>query len=58
MKRVMCEMHCNELTIGYGQTESTPVVTMSGPRTIRLRSGVSTVGKALPCTEMKIVCRR
>ena len=29
MKRVMDEMHCSELTIGYGQTESTPVVTMS-----------------------------
>ena len=54
MKRVMCEMHCPELTIGYGQTESTPVVTMSeldDPVEVR----VSTVGKALPCTEMKIV---
>ena len=54
MKRVMTEMHCSELTIGYGQTESTPVVTMSAvddPVEIR----VSTVGKALPCTEMKIV---
>ena len=54
MKRVMCEMHCRELTIGYGQTESTPVVTMSAvddPVEVR----VSTVGKALPCTEMKIV---
>lgn len=54
MKRVMCEMHCPELTIGYGQTESTPVVTMSemdDPVDIR----VSTVGKSLPCTEMKIV---
>ena len=54
MKRVMCEMHCRELTIGYGQTESTPVVTMSTPDDpVELR--VSTVGKALPCTEMKIV---
>ena len=53
MKRVMCEMHCPELTIGYGQTESTPVVTMSTPDdAVELR--VSTVGKALPCTEMKI----
>jgi fatty-acyl-CoA synthase len=54
MKRVMGEMHCPELTIGYGQTESTPVVTMSAvddPVEIR----VSTIGKALPCTEMKIV---
>jgi fatty-acyl-CoA synthase len=54
MKRVMCEMGCAELTIGYGQTESTPVVTMSTPDDpVELR--VSTVGKALPCTEMKIV---
>jgi fatty-acyl-CoA synthase len=53
MKRVMTEMHCPELTIGYGQTESSPVVTMSAvddPAEMR----VSTVGKALPCTEMKI----
>ena len=53
MKRVMCEMGCAELTIGYGQTESTPVVTMSTPDDpVEIR--VSTVGKALPCTEMKI----
>ena len=53
MKRVVGEMHCPELTIGYGQTESAPVVTMSevdDPLEIR----VSTVGKTLPCTEMKI----
>ena len=54
MKRVMCEMHCPELTIGYGQTESTPVVTMSTPDD-PVETRVSTVGKALPCTEMKIV---
>jgi len=54
MKRVIGEMHCRELTIGYGQTESTPVVTMSAvDDAVELR--VSTVGKALPCTEMKIV---
>ncbi len=54
MKRVICEMGCAELTIGYGQTESTPVVTMSATDDpVELR--VSTVGKALPCTEMKIV---
>jgi fatty-acyl-CoA synthase len=54
MKRVIGEMRCSELTIGYGQTESAPVVTMSTPDDpLELR--VSTVGKALPCTEMKIV---
>ena len=53
MKRVVAEMHCPQLTIGYGQTESTPVVTISeldDPLGLR----VSTIGKALPCTEMKI----
>jgi fatty-acyl-CoA synthase len=54
MKRVMCEMHCPELSIGYGQTESSPVVTMSAvDDPVEMR--VFTVGKALPCTEMKIV---
>ena len=54
MKRVAKEMHCTQLTIGYGQTESTPVVTMSElDDSLELR--VSTIGKALPCTEMKIV---
>ena len=54
MKRVVGEMHCPQLTIGYGQTESTPLVTMSeldDPVEVR----VTTVGKGLPCTEMKIV---
>ncbi len=53
MKRVVSEMHCPQLIIGYGQTESTPVVTMSevgDPLELR----VATIGKALPCTEMKI----
>ncbi len=53
MKRVVAEMHCPQLTIGYGQIESTPVVTMSeldDPLEVR----VSTVGKALPRTEIKI----
>ena len=54
MKRVMCEMRCTELTIGYGQTESAPVVTMSTPDD-PMEHRVSTIGKALPCTEMKIV---
>jgi fatty-acyl-CoA synthase len=53
MKRVIGEMHCPELTIGYGQTESTPVVTMSSTHDpVEVR--VSTIGKALPNTEMKI----
>ena len=54
MKRVVAEMHCSEMTIAYGQTESSPVVTQSSTGDpLELR--VATVGRALPCTEVKIV---
>lgn len=54
MRRVISDMHCAEMTIAYGQTESSPVVTLSQvDDPIELR--VSTVGCALPCTEVKIV---
>jgi len=54
MKRVIKEMHCSEITIAYGQTESSPVITQT--RTddpIELR--VASVGRALPEVEVKIV---
>jgi len=54
MKRVVDQMHCREMTIAYGQTEASPVVTLSqvdDPLELR----VSTVGCALPNTEVKIV---
>src|SRR5262249_46796622 len=45
MKRVVKEMHCPEMTIMYGQTESSPVITMSNADdSVELR--VSTVGHA------------
>ena len=53
MKRVMNDMHCAEITIAYGQTESSPVITMShadDPVEVR----VNTVGCAMPNTEVKI----
>ena len=54
MKRVVSEMHCSEMTIAYGQTESSPLVTQSSTHDpLELR--VSTVGRVLPCTEVKIV---
>jgi len=54
MKRVLTEMHCRELVIAYGQTETSPVVTMSDAEdTIEIR--VSTVGRAMPQTEIAIV---
>src|ERR1035438_10024996 len=54
MKRVLNEMHCGELVIAYGQTETSPVVTMSDAAdTIEIR--VKTVGRAMPQTEIQIV---
>ena len=54
MKRVLNEMHCRELVIAYGQTETSPVVTMSDAGdTIEIR--VNTVGRAMPQTEIDIV---
>jgi fatty-acyl-CoA synthase len=54
MKRVVEDMHCREMTIAYGQTEASPAVTMSGTGDpLELR--VTTVGRALPNTEVKVV---
>jgi fatty-acyl-CoA synthase len=53
MKRVLDEMHCHELVIAYGQTETSPVVTMSdADDPIEIR--VNTVGRAMPQTEIRI----
>ncbi|NVN99630.1 MAG: AMP-binding protein [Geobacteraceae bacterium] len=54
MKKVISQMNATDITIAYGQTESSPVITQT--RTddaIELR--VSTVGRALPDVEVKIV---
>jgi fatty-acyl-CoA synthase len=53
MKQVVEKMGAREITIAYGQTEASPVITQT--RTddpIELR--VSTVGRALPNVEVKI----
>lgn len=53
MKRVVNEMHCPQMTIMYGQTESSPVITMSHvDDSLELR--VATVGCACANTEVKI----
>ncbi len=54
MRQVLGKMHCPEMTIAYGQTEASPVITQS--RTddpLELR--VETVGRPLPGWEVKIV---
>ena len=53
MKRVLEEMHCRELVIAYGQTETSPVVTMSDAGD-SLDIRVNTVGRAMPQTEIRI----
>ncbi len=53
MKRVLEEMHCRELVIAYGQTETSPVVTMSDAAD-SLEVRVNTVGRAMPQTEIMI----
>jgi fatty-acyl-CoA synthase len=54
MKQVNRDMHCPELTIGYGLTETSPIITMSEVDD-DLERRVSTVGKVMPATEIKVV---
>ncbi len=54
MRDVNTKMHMSEITIVFGQTESSPGMTQSSADDpLELR--VSTVGKLLPCTEGKII---
>ena len=54
MKRVLNEMHIGELVIAYGQTETSPVVTMSDAGD-SLDIRVNTVGRAMPQTEIQVI---
>ena len=54
MKQVVEKMHCREMTIAYGLTESSPVITQTGVGD-PLETRVTTVGRPLPHTEVKIV---
>ena len=54
MRRVVSEMHCTGMIVGYGQTEASPIITMSAANDA-LERRVSTVGQALANTEVKIV---
>ncbi len=54
MRRVTTEMHATEMTIGYGQTEASPLVTQTRfDDSLDLRVG--TVGRVLPGCEARIV---
>ena len=54
MKQVITDMHCREMIIGYGLTETAPLVTLS-ELDDDLEHRVATVGRAMPCTELKVV---
>jgi len=54
MKRVMQEMHCTEILIGYGETEASPLTHLTS-REDSLERRVATVGTNLPHQEVKIV---
>jgi fatty-acyl-CoA synthase len=52
--RMNSEMHCEEVSVVYGQTEASPVITLHAPGdTLEQRS--STIGSAMPNVEVKIV---
>ncbi|MGC9517889.1 MAG: AMP-binding protein [Methanomicrobiales archaeon] len=54
MKKVMSDMHCDEITIAYGLTEASPVfIQTSVDDSVDKR--VNTVGTPLPHIEVKIV---
>jgi fatty-acyl-CoA synthase len=54
MRQVMGRMHCEQITIAYGLTESSPVMTQtSTDDTVQRRS--ETVGRALPEVEVRLV---
>lgn len=54
MKKVVDEMGASEMTIVYGQTESSPGITQTRTND-SLERRVGTVGRALPNVEVKIV---
>ncbi|HUE04045.1 MAG TPA: AMP-binding protein [Bryobacteraceae bacterium] len=54
MKRVIAQMHCGGMSVAYGQTESSPAITMSAVHD-SMEHRVATIGQALPETEVKIV---
>ena len=54
MRQVIEKMHCREITIVYGLTEASPGITQSCTDD-SIERRVSTVGRALPDIEVKIV---
>lgn len=54
MQRVVKDMHASEITIGYGLTENSPIITMTRT-TDPLELRVKTVGQVIPGVEVKLL---
>ena len=54
MRRVVREMHCEELTIAYGMTETSPTIAQTRTDDA-IERRVSTVGTVFPHVEVKII---
>jgi fatty-acyl-CoA synthase len=54
MKRVIGDMGCRDITIAYGLTEGSPVMTQTSTQD-PIEARVASVGKALPGIEVRIV---
>jgi fatty-acyl-CoA synthase len=54
VQRIMEEMHCSEILIGYGETEASPLTHLT-MRDDSMKRRIGTVGKNLPHQEVKIV---
>jgi fatty-acyl-CoA synthase len=54
LKRVMQDMHCSEILIGYGETEASPLTHLTLPND-NMERRIETVGTNLPHQEVKVV---
>ncbi len=54
MNRVITDMHCPEILIGYGQTEASPLTHLT-TREDSLERRTQTVGRNLPHQEVKVI---
>ncbi|MDK2848790.1 MAG: fatty-acyl-CoA synthase [Desulfuromonadales bacterium] len=54
VRRVMDELHCPEILIGYGMTEASPLTHLTAPED-SLHIRLETVGRNLPHQEVKLI---
>ena len=54
MRRVVDEMHCKEMVIAYGMTETSPIITLTETDD-PIEKQVTTVGRISPHVEVKII---